>query len=369
MSALLAQAGPSALENFLTFSVFGVVLASVYFIAASGLVVTYTTTGIFNFAHGAVGMLGAFAYWQLRYDWGWPAPIALAVILLVVAPLFGAVVERVIMRGLEGVSEITSTVVTIGLLAMAIGIANIVWPSATSSGRRVDQFFAGEAVTIGAINVTWHRIVIVVVAVAVAVGLRFLLYRTRSGVAMRAVVDDRALSQLNGGNPGRSAMLSWGLGAALAALSGILISPLLQLSVLPLTLLIVNAYAAAMFGRLRSLPLTFAGGLIIGIAENYSANYLDLNTRAIGGLELAGLQPAIPVILLFVILIALPSERLRTGGVQRVREAARVPTLRSALLAGGTLVAVTIMAPRLMGPANVTPLRLGLATAVISLSL
>ena len=356
-------------SDWLTFTILGITTGAIYAIAASGLVVTYTTSGIFNFAQGAFGMLGAFAYWQLRYDWGWPAPIALAVILLVVAPLFGAVVERVIMRGLEGVSEITSTVVTIGLLAMAIGIANIVWPSATSSGRRVDQFFAGEAVTIGAINVTWHRIVIVVVAVAVAVGLRFLLYRTRSGVAMRAVVDDRALSQLNGGNPGRSAMLSWGLGAALAALSGILISPLLQLSVLPLTLLIVNAYAAAMFGRLRSLPLTFAGGLIIGIAENYSANYLDLNTRAIGGLELAGLQPAIPVILLFVILIALPSERLRTGGVQRVREAARVPTLRSALLAGGTLVAVTIMASRLMSTANVTRLSLGLATAVIILSL
>lgn len=353
-------------SDWLTFTILGITTGAIYAIAASGLVVTYTTSGIFNFAQGAFGMLGAFAYWQLRFDWGWPAPVALAVILLVVAPLFGAVVERVIMRGLEGVSEITSTVVTIGLLAMAIGIANIVWPPA---GRRVDQFFAGNSVTLGAINVTWHRMVIVVVAVLVAVGLRFLLYRTRSGVAMRAVVDDRALSQLNGGNPGRSAMVSWGIGSSLAALSGILISPLLQLSVLPLTLLIVNAYAAAMFGRLRSLPLTFAGGLIIGIAENYSSNYLNLNTTEVAGVSLAGLQPALPVILLFVILIALPSERLRTGGVQRVRESARVPTMRSAVLAGGALIVVTVAASRVMSTANVTRFSLGLATAVIILSL
>ena len=62
---------------------------------------TYTTTGIFNFAHGAIGMLGAFAYWQLRFDWGWPTPIALAVVLFVLGPLFGVFLEVVIIRGLQ----------------------------------------------------------------------------------------------------------------------------------------------------------------------------------------------------------------------------------------------------------------------------
>ena len=56
----------------------------------SGLVLTYTTTGVFNFAHGAAGMLAAFTYWQLTIGWGWPVPVALAVVLLVAAPAFGA---------------------------------------------------------------------------------------------------------------------------------------------------------------------------------------------------------------------------------------------------------------------------------------
>ena len=65
------------MDKFLTFTIVGLTIAAIYAVIASGLVLTYTTTGIFNFAHGATGMLFAFTYWQLRFDWGWPAPVAL----------------------------------------------------------------------------------------------------------------------------------------------------------------------------------------------------------------------------------------------------------------------------------------------------
>ncbi|MET0883686.1 MAG: ABC transporter permease, partial [Acidimicrobiales bacterium] len=94
------------MDQFLTFTVFGLVTAAIYAVAASGLVVTYTTSGIFNFAHGAFGMLAAFMYWRLRVEWGWPAPISLLIMLCLVAPLFGATIERVIFRGLQDVSEV-----------------------------------------------------------------------------------------------------------------------------------------------------------------------------------------------------------------------------------------------------------------------
>ena len=64
-------------DKFLTFTIVGLTISAIYAVIASGLVLTYTTTGIFNFAHGAAGMLFAFTYWQLRFDWGWPAPVAL----------------------------------------------------------------------------------------------------------------------------------------------------------------------------------------------------------------------------------------------------------------------------------------------------
>jgi len=82
-------------DKFLTFTIVGLSLAAIYAVIASGLVLTYTTTGIFNFAHGAAGMLAAFLYWQLRFDWGWSVPLSLIVILGIAAPLFGVILEVV----------------------------------------------------------------------------------------------------------------------------------------------------------------------------------------------------------------------------------------------------------------------------------
>ncbi len=104
------------MEEFLRFTIFGLVTTAIYAVAASGLVVTYTTSGIFNFAHGAFGMMAAFVYWQMRFEWGWSAPIALFVMLGIIAPLFGATIERVIFRGLQDVSEVTKLVVSVSLL-------------------------------------------------------------------------------------------------------------------------------------------------------------------------------------------------------------------------------------------------------------
>ena len=85
---------------------------------------------------------------------------------------------------------------------------------------------------------------------------------------MRAVVDDRSLLQLNGGRPVMVSMLSWAIGASLAAVAGVLIAPVQNLEPITLTLLVVTAYAAAAVGRLRSLPLTFLGALILGLGES-----------------------------------------------------------------------------------------------------
>ena len=99
------------MTEFITFTVVGLATGAIYSIASAGLVVTYTTSGIFNFAHGAIGMFSAFLYWQLRWDdgWGgsWPAPIALLFVLFVAAPIIGIILQIVVMRGLEGTSETT----------------------------------------------------------------------------------------------------------------------------------------------------------------------------------------------------------------------------------------------------------------------
>ena len=327
------------METFLIFTIVGLSLAAIYSVIASGLVLTYTTTGIFNFAHGAAGMLAAFAYWQLRFDWAWPAPIALVVVLGVLAPAFGLLLERVIMRGLVGTTEATKLVVSISLLVGMIGLANFVWEPGVS--RTMTPMFRGSRIDLGVTTITYHQAITIAVAILVAIGLRFLLFRTRIGVSMRANVDDRSLALLNGAKPDRVALYSWAVGSSLAALGGILIAPNIALDPASLSLIIVNAYAAAIFGRLRSLPLTFLGAVVIGLTEGYLFGYLP------GGNQyLTGLRPAASVIILFLVLLLIPNPRLRTHG--RLREFFPAPSMNGALLfagavlAGGVILATTL---------------------------
>src|SRR5438128_7630567 len=115
------------MSSFLAFTIVGIVTGAVYAVAASGLVVTYTTSGIFNFAHGAVGMFMAFLYWELTVNQHWPILVALLLVLLVAAPLFGAITERVLMRQLVDAPIGVTLVVTLALLVALLGTAQTIW--------------------------------------------------------------------------------------------------------------------------------------------------------------------------------------------------------------------------------------------------
>src|SRR5580698_10225706 len=115
------------MNEFLSFVVAGIVMGSIYAVTASGLVVTYNATGVFNFAHGAVGMFLAYLYWQFWQGWGWDPVLSLALVLLVIAPVFALVVERVLMRPLYGSSLNTMIVVTIRLFLVLYGVTSTIW--------------------------------------------------------------------------------------------------------------------------------------------------------------------------------------------------------------------------------------------------
>ena len=351
------------MEELLRFGIVGVVTGAIYAVTASGLVVTYTTSGIFNFAHGAIGMLGAFVYWQLRVDSGWPAPLALVFVLFVFAPLFGAVVERVLMRPLHGASLGTSLVVTLGLFVILLGGSVAIW--SPNEARTLPEFFLGDSIKLAGVVVTYHQIITIVTAGVVAVFLRLLLFRTRVGTAMRAVVDDRELAAMNGASPARVSQLSWVVGSVLAVLAGILLAPLLVLDQIVLTLLVVNGYAAAMVGRLKSLPLTFAGALALGLIESYAIGYMD---KIVSGSFGARLRPSLPTIFLFIVLLVLPQARLRSGRLS-AGKTPRVPGMRESVAAGTVFVVVAFVASRLMSDYWLSNVGQGLALGIICLSL
>jgi branched-chain amino acid transport system permease protein len=376
VASFLAQArtsGISDVTEFFSYTVAGLSVAAILAVGASGLVLTYTTTGVFNFAHGAIGMLGGFAYWQLRFDWGWPAPLAIAVVLLVLAPLFGIFLEVVIFRGLQRTTDTIKLVVSVSLLFSIIGIANWIWEPASrpdakfceASERSLGCPF-GRSFRIGEVPVTAHEVITVIVAIAVAVGLFVLLRLTRAGIAMRAAVDDRPLASLHGAHPDRSSMLAWAIGCSLAATSGILFVGTIALDATAISLLIVNAYAAAMIGRLRSLALTFVGALILGLADGYLKGYLP----KLGNQYLSSeFVTAVPVIVLFVVLLILPSARLRAAGTLRSREIIPMPTRRGTLIFAASVVAMAALAIPLTTRSNTVTLTRVFAVGIVALSL
>jgi branched-chain amino acid transport system permease protein len=344
---------------FLAFTVVGIVVGCIYALTATGLVVTYITSGIFNFAHGAVGMISAFLYWQLTVEWGWPAPVALIFVLLIFAPAVGALIDVVLMRNLHDASEEVRIIVTVGLMLFLIGVAQVVWKDGVP--RVLPEFFPGHDVSVFSVIVSYHQLIVVFVAAAVAIGLRLFLFRTRTGVALRAVVDAPDLAGFFGARPGRVRMLGWAMGSSLAALAGVLLAPLVTLDILQLTLLVTYGYSAAIVGRLRSLPLTFAGGVALGLLEAHAIGRLptDLLNR---------FRPALPTIFLYVALLVLPQTRLRAGRVL-ARRSATPPDLRtSAIWAGGFVIVAWLIASQL-SVTNLFTFGRGLVFAMIMLSL
>ncbi len=294
------------MSDWLPFVISGLVVGSIYAIAAMGLVVTYRTTGLFSFAHGATGMAVAYGFHQLREEAGLPTWLAFVLALGVLAPLLGIAADRLLFRDVDQAAQATKVVLTMGLLIVLQGGAVAIFGA---TAKRVPPFLPTSTFEVGTTNVGWDQLIIVIVGVAVLVGLTLFFRLARAGTAMRALVDDRQLVQAAGFSAQRLSALTWALGGATAGLAGILFSPLLGLDSATLTLLVVQAYAAAIFGRLTSLPRTFVGALALGLAGS-----LSLKVFASEPTILNGLRPSIPFIFLFGALVFARRGTLRELG-------------------------------------------------------
>ncbi len=320
------------MSDFLQYTVFGIMLGAGYAIAATGLVVTYTTSGVFNFAQGAVGMVAAFCYWELVSAHNVPVLLSLLIILVIGASIAGALVERVLMRRLHGASAERPVMVTLGLMVILTGMATLIWSPTTE--RQVNNLVSGQFRFVG-INIQYQEVLIIGVALAVAIALRALFYSTRTGFALRAVVDDPELLAMSGVSPNRMSQYGWILGFMMAALAGVLLAPTQTtgISIEAMTLLVVNGYAAAIVGRLKNIPVTFVAAIVIGLAENYVINYI---LPHVPENLVPDITYALPMAFLFIALVTLPSVRLRAVG--------RLTTMRAPRVAGGreSLVAAVV---------------------------
>ncbi|HEX8804784.1 MAG TPA: ABC transporter permease, partial [Acidimicrobiales bacterium] len=308
------------MTEFWTLVVGGAVAGGLYAILASGVVLTYQTSGIFNFAHGAVAFATAFLFFQLDTGLGWNRAVAAVVAVLLFAPALGWTLDRVLFRRLAGAPTNVKLVVPIALLVAIPGLCLYVvdrinaWFDADLPTQ--DQVLAIPGLgpeprrnwRVNGISVNSDQLVVFAVALLAAGTLWLVLRHTRLGLRMRAVVDRRDLSGLRGIDADRTSGVAWMIGALLAGVAGVLLAPLFTLNAPTFTTVVLISTPAVVLARFRSLPVAFAGGLLIGVVQNLVVGYADW-ARTI-----SGFRTAVPFILLFVLLCVMGADRTRQAG-------------------------------------------------------
>jgi ABC-type branched-subunit amino acid transport system ATPase component/branched-subunit amino acid ABC-type transport system permease component len=287
----------------------GLVSGALYALLASGLVLAYSASGVFNFGQGAVAFLGAFVLFQLVASLDWPVWIsAVAVVATVGGPL-GWVLARLMFHRLAEASEISRVVGTISLLialpALGMwGVERLVVDVGLGLESGSDVARApglGPSPTrhwtlMDGVVIDSNQVVILILAAVTAAALWLVLHGTRLGLSMRATVDRGELASLRGVDTERITTTAWMLSGTIAAVAGMAAAPLLGLNSRDFIMITMVSATAAILGGMRSIPLAFGCGLALGVVQNLVAGYATFAR------DVLGFRTAVPFFLLFALL-------------------------------------------------------------------
>lgn len=239
---------------------------------ALGVVMIYRSTRVLSFTQGAIASLSTYVYYQFSTVWDWPAWVSLP-LALAGSVLIGAVIDGFAMRPLRRADPLTRTVATLGGVLVILAIIRIVWDGGETFVRPLSTSVA----RFGSVTLGVQQMITAIVAIAAGIALVVWTRRSYVGLGLSAIADDPVAARLLGVSPARSSAIAWILASVLAALAGILVTPLLVLNPFQMTLLMVASYAAALLGGFVSLPITLAGAALVGAGESLTTGYVHIS--------------------------------------------------------------------------------------------
>ncbi len=265
---------------FLQQLVNGITQGSMFALLAISFAIVYGTLRLVNFATGSLYMVGAFAGWMIVQFV--TANLFLAILAGAVAGfIMGFVLERFAFRALRGVARIASLICTIGFAWFINELMTVLFGAERKS---MPPFYSDTAFVISGVSVSWLQIILVAVAVVILVLLQLLIFRTRIGLAIRAVSLDFKTAGLMGIPIDRVISFTFALAGAMAGISGVLASAYYN-AVFPFmgNIAGLKSFSAAVFGGLTSIPGAILGGYLLGLVENFGVQVISAGYRDIIG--------------------------------------------------------------------------------------
>ncbi|MFC9975301.1 branched-chain amino acid ABC transporter permease [Spirillospora sp. NPDC127200] len=282
----------------------GLGAGAIYASLALALVLIFRFTGIVNFAQGELAMFSTFVAWQFVQG-GLPFWAALA-LTLAISFAGGMLIERVVIRPVEGAPELTVVIVTLGLFILVNAAAGWIWSYLV---KDFPSPFPGGALRAGGVALD-HRTLGVLAVVAAVMALLYLLFRfTKIGLGMRAVAADPESARLSGIRVSWMLALGWGLAATVGAVSGVLVAPVLFLDPNMMGGVLIYAFAAATLGGFDSPVGAVLGGLVVGVAETLAGAYVG----AVG----SDLKIGVPLAIILAVLVFRPQGLFGRAAVER----------------------------------------------------
>ncbi len=258
------------MTKFINLTLSGISDGAVYAAVALALVLIWRATRIVNFAQGAMLMITTFIASAVINSTG--SYVVGFVVALVTGLVFGALVERTLIRPVEGAPPLNAVIVTLGLYALLVAIAGMIWgntPRAFPAAFSLRGYTVGHTTLLFTPNDTFIVLVVLFVAVVLAALFRF----TSLGLQMRAAAFAPEVARLLGTRVGRIFTVGWAFAAVAGSLAGVLVAPSVFLGPNSFDPILITGFVAAVLGGLDSPPGAVIGGVLLGLALNYVAGY------------------------------------------------------------------------------------------------
>lgn len=368
------------MSQYLVFLVLGIGAGTIYAGLALGLVVQFKASGVLNLSHGAVAMLAAYQYDELRttghlvLPWvGLPSRVHLVdglpvvpamLVVLTVSALLGLLFHLLVFKPLREAPVLARVVASAGLMLVVQAIVTIQFGA--DYGRQPGPLLPAEAVQVLGLSVPRDRFYLAGITALIAIGLWALFRYTWFGLATRAVAESERGARLVGLSPDRLVAACWVGSSVMAGLFGVLIAPITGLDPQRFALFIVPALAAALVGRLTYISATAIGGLALGMAQS---ELLFLSTKPwFPEWARSGVVDLLPFLAIVVVLVV-AGNRLPVRGASVGAEALRsLRTTERPVVTGGWIAAGLIAMVALEGSGRYA-LQVSLVGVLLILSL